>query len=254
MITEKAPDNWKDLQTQVAVILNECGFDAETEITVNTPRGDVEIDVLASETVEGRKYKIVCECKYWKSNIPQHVIHSFRTVTSETGANIGYIISKKGYQKGAFEAAKNTNLELITWEEFQDVFEQSWLKNYLSPTIIKALDPLLTYTEPLFPPWVAELSQENKEKYYNLYEQHVAFGMIVMSFAPYSRAILDRGFLELPLKNLPKADETKHIPPEIMEAVGYREFLELSISHGEKVIEEFRAIRSTVRKDINPYE
>src|SRR5215510_13924373 len=127
MITSSAPNHWRDLQSQVARILNECGFTVEIEKTVKTVRGNVELDVYAKETVDGRRYSIICECKRWSSRVPQEVIHGFRTVVSDIGANIGYIVSMRGFQSGAFKASELTNIELVTWEEFQSVFEQSWL-------------------------------------------------------------------------------------------------------------------------------
>lgn len=71
MITNKEPDSWKDLQTKVAEILGDCGFSVEIEKNVTTARGQVELDVYAEEEIKGRKYTIICECKYWKSAIPQ---------------------------------------------------------------------------------------------------------------------------------------------------------------------------------------
>ena len=65
MITEKAPETWQALQTEVAKILAECGLTVEVEKTVATVRGEVEIDVYAEEMIKGRKHTILCECKYW---------------------------------------------------------------------------------------------------------------------------------------------------------------------------------------------
>ena len=78
MITCSVPETWKALQNEVGKILEECGFSVEVEKKVDTARGKAELDVYAEEIVKGRKYSIVCECKHWKSNIPQTIIHSFR--------------------------------------------------------------------------------------------------------------------------------------------------------------------------------
>ncbi|QUS54070.1 hypothetical protein [Pseudovibrio brasiliensis] len=63
MITEKDPENWRDLHDWCAQILQECGWEAKTEIKVELVRGKAEIDVFAVENVMGRKYKIAVECK-----------------------------------------------------------------------------------------------------------------------------------------------------------------------------------------------
>ena len=86
MITRNDPESWQALQTEVGRILSECGFAVEVEKRIQSARGAVELDVYAEETVRGRKYAIACECKYWKSRIPQTVVHGFRTVVQEIGS------------------------------------------------------------------------------------------------------------------------------------------------------------------------
>jgi hypothetical protein len=45
------------------------------------------------QAVQGRRYTTLCECKYWRSAVPQAVIHGFRTVVGDIGANKGYAIA-----------------------------------------------------------------------------------------------------------------------------------------------------------------
>lgn len=144
MITSKFPQSRQDLQADVARLLAECDFDVEVEKTLAAARGVVEIDVYAEEQFRGRKYTIICECKFWQNRIPQNVIHGFRTVVSDIGANVGYIISLKGFQSGSFTASDLTNIQLVTWEQFQEVFEETWFEEYFSPYIADRLDPLLS--------------------------------------------------------------------------------------------------------------
>lgn len=122
MITSTEPDSWHDLQNQVALVLEECGFDVEVEKKIGTVRGEVELDVYAEEITKGRKYSIAVECKIWSNSIPQHVVHSFRTVVADLGVNAGYIVAKTGFQSGAFSAADLTNIQLLTWPDFQAQF------------------------------------------------------------------------------------------------------------------------------------
>lgn len=97
MIVKEAQD-WKDLQNKVHFILESIGLSVGKEVPVSTPRGSIEIDVFAIDPNSVDKIKYVIECKHWNTIIPQQVIHSFTTVMHETGANIGYIISKKGFR------------------------------------------------------------------------------------------------------------------------------------------------------------
>src|SRR5687768_3242495 len=119
MITTEQPSDWKDLQNKVGEILHQCGFSVEVEKTIQTVRGQIELDVYAEENIKGRRYSIICECKFWKSNIPQNVIHGFRTVINDLGCNAGYIITTSDFQSGSTNATEFTNVELLTWENFQ---------------------------------------------------------------------------------------------------------------------------------------
>src|SRR5437763_917821 len=131
MITTRIPAGWQALQQDVARILKECGFTVEVEKLLHTVRGDVAVDVYAEETVKGRRYTILCECKHWKAHVPQTVIHAFRTVVADSGGNLGYIVSSGGFQSGAFTATELSNLQLVTCEEFQKEFTESWFEHYL---------------------------------------------------------------------------------------------------------------------------
>lgn len=245
MITSSIPETWKDLQNKVGNILKECGFAVEIEKTVATARGEAELDVYAEEIVKGRKYSIICECKHWHSNIPQTVIHSFRSVVNDTGANIGYIVALKGFQSGSFKATDYTNIELVTWEQFQNAFCDSWLEQYLSPVITKELDPILGYTEPMIQKWMNEIPDNEVQIVNALREKYLAFGIMVMAFTPYSSFLRAKGFYKLPLsENWPELTKNYGaVPKAILEAKGYREFLEESLKFGKQGIKEFKEVR-----------
>ncbi|WP_407643408.1 restriction endonuclease [Cytobacillus dafuensis] len=57
------------------------------------------------------------------------VIHSFRTVVSDYSSQHGLIIARKGFQAGAYEATKNTNIHLLAWQELLSFFEKRWLQS-----------------------------------------------------------------------------------------------------------------------------
>jgi hypothetical protein len=127
LITQHAPENWEDLEEAVRTILSECGMTAARQVRLDFPRGGAVVDVLASEVNNGITSQIICECKNWNTNIPQDVVQSFRTVMQESGAHRGYIISKLGFQAGAIEAARSTNIELVTFAGFQRTYLDTWL-------------------------------------------------------------------------------------------------------------------------------
>ncbi|WP_432443884.1 restriction endonuclease [Pedobacter gandavensis] len=69
---------------------------------------------------------MACECKYWTAAIPQDVIFGFRTKVNDIGANIGLIISSSKFQSGAISAIDRTNVSLLTWDEFQTQYFDTW--------------------------------------------------------------------------------------------------------------------------------
>lgn len=244
LITRVVPSDWRDLQAQVARILEECGFATELEKTVRAARGSIEIDVYAEETVRGRRYSIVCECKHWKSRIPQSVVHGFRTVVAEIGANAGYVVSRNGYQDGAFKASELTNIELVTWSEFQDRFQTAWFDHHFSPTIAARLDALMTYAEPILPAWFPQLSEDDRRQYFALKDQYDGFGWLMLSFSPYPR-MRGEAIPTLPISDriTPESDLWGSLPAHILNETAYRQFLESAITYGESAIQEFRAVR-----------
>lgn len=242
LISETSPADWRALQSEVATILAQCGFTVETERTVETVRGSVELDVFGKEEIDGRSYSISCECKRWKSRVPKTVVHAFRTVLADLGVNSGYIISSEGFQSGAFDACKSTNLKLLTWEQFQSEFCQTWLQKYLSPKLQCELDPLLSYTEPLVPTWFIQVPDHEIKVLRSLRDKYCPFGMLIMTFMSYSSFMRTNGYAKLPLR--PRVSEfSDTIPDSVLDAVGYREFLDYAIEYGKTAISEFREVK-----------
>ena len=205
------------------------------------------VDVYAEESVDGRLYTILCECKHWKAHVPQTVIHAFRTIVADSGGNLGYIVSSGGFQSGAFTAAELSNIRLVTWEEFQKEFTESWFEHYLLPFVADRLDPLLTYTEPLLPRRFAGLTESEKEHFLALKRKYDVFGWLMMTFTPYSRVFAKEGLPKLPLRERLKGGATaeQQIPAAVLDAVGYRDFLEAAVAYGDIAIAEFRKALKT---------
>ncbi|MBK5274969.1 MAG: restriction endonuclease [Desulfuromonadales bacterium] len=127
MIFKNDPKNWHDLEEKVARIFSECGCKVDIENGLKTIRGLVNIDVRVVDSKLQHPLLYLCECKYWNKAVPKNVVHAFRTVVQDVGAHVGYVISKKGFQSGAHEAALNTNILLLGWHEFQSVLLDRWI-------------------------------------------------------------------------------------------------------------------------------
>lgn len=225
-ITNAHPTSWKGLQEEVARILRECDFRVEEPRTLDTVRGTVEIDVFAEEIVHGRKHMILCECKHWKSGVPKNTIHAFRTVVSDIGANVGYIIASKGFQSGASPAAAMTNLKLVTWDEFQAVFEETWLRTHWRKQT-DDLWRLMVYfaDEDCGEDYIAVVADADKDELRALFEKYFAFGWFINGqWSTRSDSEPVKGH-DLPLSALPPLFVPEELPAEILNAECYRSFL-----------------------------
>ena len=185
MLDDPYPEKWYDLQLGVRRIFRNVGLSAEVEVDLITPRGSVNVDVLAIDERSLDKIKYIVECKNWSSSIPQSVVHSFTTVMQETGANVGFIISKNGLQSGAKEYTKNTNIVGLTYLEFQQRYFDAWWKRYFCPRIGDAADRVLQYTEEFNGHRDREfnnLPQDKKEVFEQLRSQYAVHSMTLSMF------------------------------------------------------------------------
>jgi hypothetical protein len=130
---------WKDLQEKVKQLLGELGYFTESPFKVELAgRGQKEVDVFAEDRSAAVKTIFIVECKWWESSVPQDTVHAFHTVVNGCGANTGFIVSKVGFQSGAYEAAQNTNIRLLTFEDLQHRFGPQWFyrhKSLLEPYV-----------------------------------------------------------------------------------------------------------------------
>ncbi|TXN38143.1 restriction endonuclease [Flagellimonas hymeniacidonis] len=182
MIT-KEPKDWQDLQNKVNLILNDIGLNSNKEVELKTPRGTVEIDVYAIDPKSIDKIKYIIECKNWNKKVPQTVIHSFTTIMNETGGNIGYIISKKGFQKGALEYSNSTNIRLFSYVEFQEHYLMLWYEKSFAKSIYEVSSDLISYTEPINSrrfKYQEKLTEKRAEKFNILLDKYSNFAMMLI--------------------------------------------------------------------------
>jgi hypothetical protein len=147
-IYNSEPADWRDLQNKVAKIYTDLGYETTVEKDIQTARGTVNVDVFCTKSVSYLTDTNIVECKYWANSVPKTVVHAFRSVISDYGANTGYIISKNGFQSGAFDAAKNSNVKLLTFDEFQAAFRTRWLDAVIDK-IEEVGYPLRKYADPM---------------------------------------------------------------------------------------------------------
>jgi restriction system protein len=239
LITSTLPEQWQDLEAAVADLLKKCGMAVEISHCVSTVRGDVVVDVHAIDTAARRNTAIFCECKHWRTPVPKTVVHAFRTVVSDGGANVGYLISSAGFQSESVAAAETSNVRLRTWPEFQVDFEPLYIANHFRPEIHRIVDPLCTFVEPLF---LARgpIPDENMRAFRDLVDEYETFAFICMEQFPYMDAFSSKPML-LPLsKSYPNAK----FPAKIANVDSYGPFLQVAEEVVSEAISEFRALLS----------
>jgi hypothetical protein len=244
MIENPFPTTWQNLQFQVNRILNEIGLESEVGKTILTPRGKVEIDVFAIDKKSVDKITYVIECKNWASAIPQTVVHAFTTVMHECGGNIGYIVSKEGLQSGALEYTKFTNIQGLTFQEFQEKYFEIWFDNYFAPQIFQRADALIQYTEPINSRrtrFIDKLSDTEFKEYQKLRDKNAIFGILMcMISAP---AVFQKDKKKIPDSIEEFKAKISNSGSEIdLKSIYFRELLSELLEHIEYLTEKFNEI------------
>jgi len=189
MVENPNPRNWRALQVGVCRLLNEIGLTAEIGKIVDTPRGRVEIDVFAVDEQSVDKIKYIVECKNWAKPVSQTVVHSFTTVMHEVGANMGFIVSKRGLQAGATQYTQHTNIVGLSYADFQRRYFKVWYERFFVRKIGDVVGSLSQYVEPFNShrdKKIDSLSASKQQQYFRLLKKYQMFG-ITMAFFEFPR-------------------------------------------------------------------
>jgi len=242
VINSSLPKDWRDLEMQVAKIMKESGLIVDFEKDIETVRGIVNIDVYAEDTSQRPKTIYLCECKFWQKAIPKSVVHSFRTVVNDFGANWGLIISSHGFQSGTFAAVANSNIRLLTWKEFQELFLERWFENYMQKRLSEENEPLVDYTEPynrrVFGK-VNKLEKKSIQRFFKLREKYRGFAFFTLGLYLPLPSILKEDIPSLPLRKSMEVSEIKNLTDNLLDAVSFRDLLEIIINEDRKALAEF---------------
>lgn len=208
------PKDWKDLQVRVAKIFSDMGYNAEIEKDITLVRGKVNVDVFATRKILNITETQIAECKYWTTAVPKSVVHSVRTILADYGANTGYIISRKGFQEGAHEAAQNSNLHLFDFNQFQTEFRTQWVNNVVDELEMMGY-PLRKYSDPMesfYDKYYAGLDGAKQKEFHQL--QHEYENVSMKSFRLYYKNVIN-GQLELEYLDKVVEDNSKTFPKDI---------------------------------------
>jgi hypothetical protein len=240
LIESESPATWRELEERVARILGECGYEVETQKTIRLARGLVNVDVYAVEQTTPPNVLVV-ECKNWKQPVTKTVVHSFRTVVVDSGANAGLIVSAAGFQSGAIEAAAYTNIQLVNWEGFQQLFVERWFIDFMSLRIREEADPLVQYVEPFNSRILQKADALSAERRQHFKELRQRLAMEMMGFLPMMWQFpLSTELPDLPLrKALASSEVAAEFPDDVLDANALRPLMEALIRSYREAIAEF---------------
>ncbi len=131
-MSKRRKSAWYIFQEEIKEYFESLGTYAKTNVRISGARGDHDIDVLVKTKFFGKEITWVIEAKKWKYNVSKEKVLALLTIVQDIGADRGFIISEKGYQKGALKCAENTNISLSNFSDLQES-----TKNFISTEILK---------------------------------------------------------------------------------------------------------------------
>src|SRR5262249_36946600 len=139
----------------------------------------------------------------------------------DSGAHRGLLVSSAGFQTGAYEAAQFSNLDLLSWEEFQRLFLNRWFTRFMKTAVAQAADAVNEYTEPVnsgIARKATHLSESKLQRYRELREffgpAATALFMLMIGTLP-----------SLPIRSAFAGSPDVHLPADVLDACSFRPLL-----------------------------
>lgn len=112
--------DWYTFQEEIRNHFKSLGCQAETNVRIDGVRTSHDIDILVQTKFLGHNLKWLVEAKKWNKKVSKLHVLALRQIVDDIGVDKGFIISEKGFQKGAVEAVKNSNIELLSFAELRE--------------------------------------------------------------------------------------------------------------------------------------
>ena len=93
---------------------------AKTNVTVHGVRTNHNVDVVVRSKHAGFEILWLTECKAWRTAVPKEKVFALRSIVEDTGADRGFLMAERGYQSGALEAARLTNVVLTSLADLKE--------------------------------------------------------------------------------------------------------------------------------------
>jgi restriction system protein len=102
---------WADYQEEAAAFFRGLGLDARTNVSIKGVRTKHDVDVEVRSHHAGFEIVWLVECKYWQHRVSKLHVLALREIVADIGADRGILLSEAGFQSGAVEAARLTNVQ-----------------------------------------------------------------------------------------------------------------------------------------------
>lgn len=131
-VAKRKNAEWYKYQEEICDYFKSLGVFADTNIRLKGDKTNHDIDVLVQTAFLGQNLKWVVEVKKTKSKLSKLHVLALLKIVEFVGADKGFVISESGFQKGAKEAAENTNISLKTFAELKDETKQLLLSELMT--------------------------------------------------------------------------------------------------------------------------
>lgn len=112
-------NDWFDYQEEAATLFRSIGLEASTNVTIKGVRTSHDVDVVVKSHHGGFDVTWLVECKQWKFAVSKLHVLALREIVADTGADRGILLCEAGFQSGAIEAAKLTNVQVTTLDNLR---------------------------------------------------------------------------------------------------------------------------------------
>jgi hypothetical protein len=153
---------------------------------------------------------------------------------SDFGANLGFIVSKNGFQAGSYKAVEKTNVRLVSLKELEKEYYTKW-KQAMATKYVHFADKLFPYWDPSggkMPSDGGKISWETQQLVYDAYQPLCSLGP--MDF------MLDGFMREYPIK-VPVLNDKLEVIGET-KIFNDREYFDFVEKNKEKALRHFKIL------------
>jgi restriction system protein len=115
----RTPPPWRIYQEEVAVFFRSLGLQATTDELVYGVRTSHRVDVAVRWTRFGLNLFWIIECKRWRRRVSKVHVLALQSIVQQVGADRGLMMSEAGFQTGAEEVARRSNVHLMSLSDLR---------------------------------------------------------------------------------------------------------------------------------------